>query len=219
MSTDRAVTRFTARERALHLVYLLAFLSLTVTGFVLFLPQLHAWATGPAGELNRFVHRVAALVLIATPVAYFWFARDRMRESLRWILSWGEADRAWWRPGLRYYWTGDRAGIPPQGKFNTGQKAHAVLQGVCFVIFVATGLLLWFWGGAPAWLARTSVILHDVAFLFSFGGFMLHFYLAVFHPHTREHATAMVHGAIPEEDARVMYPLWYQRLRAPAGGD
>ena len=219
MTTSRTVTRFTGLERGLHFVYLLSFLTLTATGFVLFLPQLQAWAVGPAGQLNRLVHRIAALGLMGASVAYFWFGREQWRDSLRWILEWTRADRDWLRPGLRFYWTGDRTGMPPQGKFNTGQKANAVVQGACFVVFVVTGLVLWFWGGGPAWLARSSVILHDVAFLLSFGGFMTHFYLTLIHPHTREHAAAMVDGTIPEEDARVMYPRWYERIRATAGGD
>lgn len=218
MSTEPTVTRFTGVERLLHLVYLLAFLGSVGTGLVLFLPQLRALAVGPAGEWDRLIHRLAAVVLMATPVAYFWFGRERMRESLRWILTWTKADREWMGPGLRFYWTGERAGIPAQGKFNTGQKGHAALQGVSFAIFVVTGLLLWSWGwGVPAWLFRVSVILHDVAFLCSVGGFLLHFYLAVIHPHTREHLGAMVHGAIPEEDAKALYTLWYERLRRGSG--
>ncbi len=220
MRTERAVIRFTGIERLLHLVYLLAFLALTGTGLVLFLPQLHAYAGGWLGELDRLIHRLAAMVLMATPVAYFWLDRERMRESLGWILAWSKADRQWMGPGLWFYWTGERAGIPAQGKFNTGQKMHAVLQGACFVVFAGTGLLMWFWArGMPAWLFRASVILHDVAFPISFGGFLLHFYLAVIHPHTRQHAAAMVHGAIPEEDAKALYPLWYDRLPPAGGGD
>lgn len=214
MTTTRVVTRFTGLERALHFVYLVSFLTLSATGFVLFLPQLQAWAVGPAGEANRLIHRLAAVALMGASAAYFWFGREQWRDSLRWILRWNKADRDWLRPGLRFYWTGDRTGIPPQGKFNTGQKANAVVQGVCFVIFVVTGLVLWFWSGAPFWIARSSLILHDVAFLLAFAGFMVHFYLTVIHPRTREHAAAMVDGTIPEEDARKLYPLWYERVGA-----
>lgn len=219
MNSSRTVTRFTGLERVLHLTYLLSFLALSATGFVLFLPQLQAWAVGPAGELNRLVHRLAAVALMGTAAAYFWFGRVQWRDSLRWILEWTRADRDWLRPGVRYYWTGDRSGIPPQGKFNTGQKGNALLQAVSFAVFVVTGLVMWFWSGAPAWIARTSVILHDVAFLLSFGGFLLHLYLSAIHPLSRAHVVAMVDGKIPAEDAKKLYPRWYERLHTAAGDD
>jgi len=208
---EAKVIRFSAAERFLHLLYFLAFLTLAGTGLVLYLPQLQGYTLAEAGQLSRLIHRLAAVILMAIPILYFLLDRSNFRESLRKILSWNRADWAWFRSAPRFYWTGDRTGIPPQDKFNTGQKLHALIQAVCFAVFVATGLILWIWPqGSPPWLFRLSVILHDLAFLISSSGFLLHVYLAVIHPLTRQHAGAMVDGTIPEIDARELYPLWYK---------
>lgn len=211
------VIRFSAAERFLHFLYLIAFLALSGTGLVLFLPQLRGYALGEAGELNRLIHRLAAVALMATPILYLLLDAKGFGASLRWILRWGKADWRWLRPGLKFYWTGSRTGIPPQGKFNTGQKFHALLQAICFVTFVITGLVMWVWGETiPAPLFSLSVILHDLAFLLSFGGFLLHSYLSAVHPLTRQHIGAMVEGTIPETDAKEMYPLWHQEIERQA---
>lgn len=214
---EAEVIRFSGTERFLHFVYLMAFLTLSGTGLVLYLPQLRGYTLGEAGELSRLIHRFAAIILMVTPILYLIFNAKGLRQSLRWILRWGEADWQWLRPGLKFYWTGSRTGIPPQGKFNTGQKLHALLQVICFAIFVITGLVMWVFTEAtsPA-IFRLSVILHDVAFLASFGGFLLHFYLSAVHPLTRRHIGAMVEGTIPESDAKEMYPLWYKEMEQQA---
>lgn len=215
---EKQVVRFSAAERFLHLLYLAAFLTLAATGLVLYLPQFQGYTLGEAGLLSRLLHRIAAVALMASPLLYVLLDRRNCRDSLRRILSWGRADREWFRTGLRYYWTGERTGMPPQGKFNTGQKLHALVQVVAFAVFVATGLVLWVWAAAtPPLLFRVSVILHDLAFLVSSGFFLLHVYLALIHPLTRPHVGAMVDGTIPEADARTLYPIWHEELRGGAG--
>lgn len=214
---ETRVVRFSAVERLVHALYLLAFLTLAATGLVLFLPQLGGLTVGEAGQLNRLVHRLAAVALMAAPVVYLLFDWPNARASLRRVLTWGPADRQWFRAAPRYYWTGDRTGIPPQGKFNTGQKLHALVQLSAFTVFVATGLVMWLWAaGAPPLLFRTSVILHDLAFVASAGFFLLHLYLSTIHPLTRQHIGAIVDGTIPEADARALYPLWHEELQGRA---
>lgn len=216
---EAEVVRFSGTERFLHFVYLIAFLTLSGTGVVLYLPQLRGYTLGEAGELSRLIHRFAAIIMMATPVLYLLFNPRGFGQSLRWIFRWGKADWQWLRPGLKFYWTGSRIGIPPQGKFNTGQKLHALLQVTCFAIFVITGLIMWVWAQeiSPS-IFRLSVILHDLAFLASFGGFLLHFYLAAIHPLTRRHIGAMVEGTIPEADAKEMYPVWFKEIEQRASG-
>ncbi len=175
---------------------------------------------GAAGEATRLIHRLAAVLFMAAPVLYLILDKKGFMDSLRNILSWESQDWLWFRTALSFrgaYWTGNRDGIPPQGRYNTGQKLHGLVQFVAFWIFVVTGLLMWFGIMAiPPWLFRLSLILHDIAMLVSVGYFMIHLYLTLFHPMTRIHINAMVDGTLPEEEIQIHYSKWYEELSEKA---
>jgi formate dehydrogenase subunit gamma len=217
MMSEPRLVRFSAVERAVHLSYLVAFLTLAASGITLYLPQLAGYTVAEAGQLSRLVHRAAAVLLVASAALYPLLAPRQFRDSVRrTVLTWSRADLRWLRAAPRYYWTGDPRRLPPQGKFNTGQKLNAVCQGASFVVFVVTGALLWFWGTAvtPA-VFRASVILHDLAFVVSFGGFMVHLYLVALHPATRGQIVHMVDGTVSEPFVRHQYPLWHDEISRP----
>lgn len=215
--SSRGIVRFSPVERVTHLLYLVSFLVLAGTGFAFYLPQLGVFASGEVGLLTRLIHRIAAVVLMACPLLYLLLNPRNFAGSAGQILRWGKADAGWLAHGLGYYWSGDRSGIPPQGKLNTGQKLHALLQTLCFALFAATGLILWAWGpGLQPSSFRLNVVLHDVAFVVSMGAFVVHLYLVLAHPLTRPHIGAMVDGRIAEADARTLYPLWYAKIRGAA---
>ncbi|MBI4770492.1 MAG: hypothetical protein HY784_08815, partial [Chloroflexi bacterium] len=116
---ERRVVRFSAVERGTHLLHILSFFTLVITGLSLYVPQFSAFAIGPAGEAVRLIHRLAAVLFMAAPLIYMIFDPAGFKSSLRTILSWGPQDQEWRRTALRaggVYWTGDRTGIPPQGR-------------------------------------------------------------------------------------------------------
>ncbi|MBI1734021.1 MAG: cytochrome b/b6 domain-containing protein [Candidatus Rokubacteria bacterium] len=217
MSEVRLV-RFSPVERAFHLLYLVAFLALSFTGAALYFAPFRPYAAGDAGTLGRLIHRIAAIVLVAGPVLYVLFDRRSLGTSLRWILRWGRDDWAWFRAAQRVYWRGERRVMPPQGKYNTGQKLSVWIQMACFVAFVVTGAVMWFWAASvSAGVFRLAVIVHDAAFVVAFGFFLLHLYLVLFHPFTRHHVNSMVDGTIAEPDARELYPRWHDEVTGAAG--
>jgi len=197
---ERRVVRFSAAERGAHLLHIVSFLTLVITGFSLYLPQLSAFAVGAAGEATRLIHRLAAVIFMVAPVLYLILDAGGFTSSLRTILKWGPEDGEWLRTALRTggaYWTGDRSGIPPQGRYNTGQKLHGLVQFVAFWIFVVTGLIMWFGvASVSPGLFQLSVIAHDITMLIAVGYFMIHLYLTLFHPMTRIHINAMVDGTL-----------------------
>lgn len=210
----RRIVRFTGVERFVHLLTLVAFVTLAGTGAILFLPQLGPWAAGEGGQLNRVVHRIAAVLLVLSPVLYLVLDARNFGGSVRRMLTWRRTDLAWFATALKYYWTGNRAGIPPQDKFNSGQKLNALLQTIALVVFTVTGALMWLWPAALSASAfRWSIVLHDVAFVVAMGAFLLHLYLVLFHPLTRQHVNSMVDGTIDEESAAALYPVWYREAR------
>jgi formate dehydrogenase subunit gamma len=82
-----------------------------------------------------------------------------------------------------YYLLGRHTAMPPQGRFNTGEKMNGVIMCVTWVVLGVTGLLMWFGKGviSPE-LFHWMVLIHDVAMIGAVAMFLVHLYLAVAHP-------------------------------------
>ena len=70
-----------------------------------------------------------------------------------------------------------RREMPPQGRFNAGQKANAIIVAAMAVGFLVTGSLLLAGPHVPAWLVSRALLLHQVlavAAVALFVGHLLH---------------------------------------------
>jgi len=206
---ERYVRRFSASERLAHWIYFGAFSVLLVTGLFNYAPALQAFAVGRAGEASRVLHRIGAVLLMVAPVVYLLGNPQDFFSGLRDIFSWSDDDRKWLGQAWAFYTRGEERELPPQGRYNAGQKLNAIVQIVAFVLFVATGLIMWFGRGSvsPS-LFALSVILHDLAVIAAVCLVMLHIYLVTIHPLTRESITAMFEGIVTREYAQEHHAKW-----------
>ncbi|NOZ06314.1 MAG: hypothetical protein GXP41_08200 [Chloroflexi bacterium] len=206
---DRYVVRFSSSERLAHWLQFVAFSALLVTGLFIYMPALQAFTVGRAGEASRVLHRISAVVFMIAPLIYLVGNPSAFFSSLRDAFSWSADDRAWLSKAVAYYTNGEVSDMPPQGKYNGGQKLNAVVQIVAFVLFVVTGLIMWFGKGSVSpGLFAFSVILHDLAVIAAVSLVMLHVYLVTIHPLTRESITAMFEGIVTREYAQEHHAKW-----------
>jgi len=205
----RMIVRFSAAERIFHWTYFVAFVALAVTGAFLFLPW-RAFTTGEAGETGRLVHRLFAVILVASPLLPLACAARGFLADLREALTWGRDDLRALRVLLtRYYWTGDASGLPPQGKFAAGQKLNIAVQAATFAVLAATGALLWLGKGrVPVEVLRWSVMLHLLAAVGATCFAIVHVYMATALPMTKGAVASIVLGTIDEAYARAHHPGW-----------
>src|SRR5207244_1356137 len=99
-------------------------------------------------------------------------------QILNWLkpMRWTESDRKW-LSRLRDYMT-NKEEIEPEyvGKFNGDQKIWFWSIVVSAIVFLITGIFLW-WpeilGRVPMWI---SYFFHDLAALVMLGGFIVHVY-------------------------------------------
>ncbi|MCL6520943.1 MAG: cytochrome b/b6 domain-containing protein [Firmicutes bacterium] len=209
------IPRFSAFQRAFHWTYAAAFLVLLATGLTFFVPALAPW-NGPA---TRLVHRIAALVLMLSGLSYALLDGREFLVDLRQMLHWPREDWRWMKAGPAFYTTA-RGELPPQGRYNAGQKLNLWIQMVAFVLFAATGLVMWFGRGSVSQeLFRWMVVGHDLAFILASGMFLLHLYLSLVHPYTRSSLEAMKTGSVSLAYAAQEHPLWLEELgiRPPSG--
>ena len=208
--TGHGIVRFTAAERVSHWAYAAAFMVLALTGAFLYVPWL-PFSMAEAGETSRLLHRIFAVVLLASPLLPLIFSPRHVLADVREALTWTRDDvRYLWVSLTRYYWTGDLTGLPPQGKFTAGQKANIAMQIGTFLVMAATGLLLWLGRGiVPVEVLRWSVILHGLAAVFASCFVIVHVYMTTALPMTKEAIASMVLGTIDEQYVREHHPRWY----------
>ena len=206
----RWIPKYTAMERALHWVHTLCFLPLALTGYILFAPWLQPLAQGEAGELVRVVHRVTAVFFGLVPIVYTIFQPRRMVMNLKEFLTWGKDDLEWLKAAIPYYAAGKHEAMPPQPRFNSGERLNAVIMVLGTLLFGITGLSMWFLKGIMSeGIFQIMVFVHDLTFLVTFIMFIVHFYLAVVHPLMWQSLVSMRFGYVSESFAREHHAKWY----------
>ena len=191
------VHRFSKTERTIHWVNALGFFFLLATGLILYLPRLSA-------EVGR-------------------------RQFIQWIHFWGGI--AWVGALIIVAVLGDRRGLlrtareldvferedinwlsrrrpREQARFNAGQKVNAALTAAFMVLFLVSGLLLWFGEQDTRFRFASTVILHDGLLYASLALLLGHLYLALIHPATRHALRGMTVGTVSEEWARRHHSKW-----------
>lgn len=206
----RWIPKYTTLERLLHWVHTATFLPLALTGFVLFAPWLEPLAQGAAGTQIRLIHRVAAVFFGGVPIVYTLLQPRRMWMNLREFLSFGRYDLLWLKNAFPYYVLGKHGNMPPQPRFNTGERLTALVMVLGTATFGVTGLAMWFLKGVMSpILFQWMVVIHDLMFIVTFAMFMIHFYLAVVHPMMWQSLVSMRYGVVSESYAREHHAMWY----------
>ena len=189
--------RFSKTERTLHWANAVFFFFLLATGLILYLPSLsvavgrrmivqdvHFWS-GIA-----WVSVLAAIVVLGDRRGIVATARevDRFdRDDLRWLAGMKPA---------------------PQGRLNAGQKINAALTTAFTLLFLVSGLLLWFGERDTSWRFASTVVLHDGLMYVSLALLLGHLYLAVINPSTRHALRGITTGSVSEEWAATHHPKW-----------
>jgi cytochrome b subunit of formate dehydrogenase len=194
--TERFYLRFTRAQRIMHLVMILSFFVLALTGMALKFSYM-GWAVVLSRLLGGFdtmgtLHRIAAVALIALFIYHLrqvwkgkresgqgWLAYIFSANSLMFNLT--DIKQVW----QSIKWFFGRGPRPHYGRFTYWEKFDyfAVFWGV-FVIG-STGLILWFpeffTRFLPGWSINVATIIHSdeallaVAFIFTIHFFNTHF--------------------------------------------
>jgi len=191
------VRRFSRTERILHWANALGFLLLLATGLILYLPSL-AVLVGRR-PLIQDIHFWSGVgwvtILVAIPllgdrrgIARLAREVDRFdRDDVRWLL---------------------RRSPAPQGRFNAGQKLNTALTAAFTLLFLVSGLLLWFGERDTRFRLAGTVLLHDGVMYVALVLLVGHLYLAVIHPATRHALRGITLGTVREDWAARHHAKW-----------
>ncbi len=140
---NKGIFRWVLTERIGHWAYVVLFVAALVSASAA--GEGREESASAAGN-GATIHGAIGLVMVGLPLVLFLlFARRRLVDDLREITHWDADDRLWLRKAV----LGGallRREMPPQGRFNAGQKLATVLAAVLALGIVVTGCVLLFAG-------------------------------------------------------------------------
>ncbi len=226
--TEQQVVRFTRLERVLHIIMIVSFISLALTGMTLKFSY-----TGWANVLSRilggyesagYIHRIAAVFMFGIFVTHLYNLLTKKRKeagSLRALLL-GPDTMLPTKNDLREFiasmkWFLNLGPRPLYGRWTYWEKFDyfAVFWGV-FVIG-STGLMLWFPEiftlVFPGWFINVATIIHSDEALLAVGFiFTVHFFNTHLRPEKFPMDLVIFTGRVPLDEFKEERPKEYEEL-------
>ena len=199
------VQRYNFAERAYHWINAIAYTYLMLTGLALFTPLAYwlAYVLGGPATI-RYWHPWIGLIYLAT---IFWMHRMWKRDMQK------IPEDEQWSKNLRAYAENRDEVMPPQGRFNAGQKQFWWVMLYCTFILLITGIIMWIPEKMPRelhWVLPITVFIHSATALITIAAFIIHVYMSIWV--TPGSVKAMVEGHVSTTWARTHHRLWYEKI-------
>lgn len=202
--SQRLLRRYEDGERMNHWFIALMFVLAGLSGLAFFHPSLfflsHLFG---GGSWARILHPFLGLLMV---LAFLILFAKLWRDNLV-----TPADREWKKHAGRML-RGDKAGMPPAGKYNYAQKMVFWAMAVSLLVLLVTGIMFWRPWFAPYFsigMMRVAVLLHSVAAVVLVAATIMHVYAAIWVKGT---VRAMSRGTVTESWAQANHPLWHQEV-------
>jgi len=199
------VQRYNFAERAYHWINAIAYTYLMLTGLALFTPLAYwlAYVLGGPATI-RYWHPCIGLIYLAT---IFWMHRMWKRDMQK------IPEDEQWSKNIQAYAENRDEMMPPQGRFNAGQKQFWWVMLYCTFILLITGIIMWIPEKMPRelhWVLPITVFIHSATALITIAAFIIHVYMSVWV--TPGSVKAMVEGHVSTTWARTNHRLWYEKI-------
>lgn len=208
---DDQVARYSFPERAMHWINAFAYIYCMATGLALFTPYMFWMAAVLGGGATvRYWHPWIGLIYLA---AIFW-----MHSEWKGDMEPIPEDKIW-DENIKNYVENKDDKMPPQGRFNAGQKMFWKAMFWCSLVLLATGVVLWF----PElisqnrslrglhWLLPICIFVHSATALITIGFFIIHVYMSVWM--TPGSFESMMNGTVSSSFAKAHHRLWYDKIK------
>lgn len=198
---DYELLRHPVYTRVLHWGVATFFILALLSGFGIYSPWLYRWIAPlfGGGPLMRMLHPwfSSAFVIL------FFF------QFLNWLqpMKWTSEDSRWMH-NLRAYVANNEL-LEPESVdfFNGGQKLYFWTIAASVILFVLSGVPMWFPNVFGQVAVFIGLIFHDIAALVMLLGFIIHIYEGASQPGTFQ---AMTRGTVEKRWAWTLHPAWYR---------
>ena len=200
----RMIPRYNESERANHWMVALLFMLAALSGLAFFRPAFYfLTALFGGGSWARILHPFVGVLMCLSFLGLF------MRLKGDNVLN--EGDRAW-RAKSAELLAGNKAAMPPAGKYNAAQKITFWVKSLCLLVLLVTGVMFWepwFAHYFPIWAMRLAVLLHSVSATVLILTVIMHIYAAIW---VKGSMRAMTRGDVTEGWAKQNHALWYEQV-------
>lgn len=196
--------RYNDRDRMNHWFIALMFFGAALSGLAFFHPAFFFFThLFGGGSWARILHPFMGLLMALSFLGLFFkLWKDNVVN---------DGDRAWSKH-MGDMLKGNKASLPPVGKFNYGQKMVFWGVAVSLAVLLVTGFLFWrpwFDGNFSIGVQRIAVLLHSVAAVLLVAVTIIHVYAVIWVKGT---ARAMTRGTVSEGWAKLNHPLWHEEM-------
>jgi formate dehydrogenase subunit gamma len=200
----KLLQRYNAKERQNHWAVALLFVLAALSGLAFFHPSFFFLSNlFGGGSWARILHPfIGVLMALGFVFMYLRYAADNKMN---------DADREW-RAKMGEMLKGNKAGMPPVGKYNAGQKIGFWVMTFSLLVLLVTGLIFWrpyFAGYFGVNVLRAAVLLHSIAAVLLILSVIVHVYAAIWVKGT---VRAMTRGTVTENWAKLNHPLWHKEM-------
>lgn len=225
-SEPTMLPRHAAGMRFLHWFNLLSWVVLLAGGtalmagaeFALFGERFSQWLANQVGGRGRllYLHAAWGVLWAAIIVPLFIFFKRGGGEALRELRP--SYDDIGWMIAKPLVMLGiwDRERLPPQDKYNAGQKIFAISALVGTTVIVASGLVMTLHLGS-ADVVRAAILLHKLAVMLALVGIAVHVTMAAIIVEERPSLRAMIFGQVDRHHAEEHAAKWVAELEEHEG--
>ena len=203
------------QTRTMHWIHLLCFTILALTGIAFYwnIDFIARIFGGYATASN--IHRWTGAVFTAGPALYILLNFGRFSRFIDTISRISKDDIGWLKCMGGYLPFIKVDHVPPQDKYNAGQKMLGWLIIIGCLLVIMTGFPMWLWRDAvPAVFLNLCYNVHfwtAIILILLVGG---HFFLAAIHPKSRvEFASMMLDGYIDADITAHHNEKWFAQLK------
>jgi len=199
--------RFNTTERLFHWAFAVPIVLLTASGVMMILTSFAILPPEAKAGL-RYFHVRAGFALVILPLVVCLLGDWAViRKNLREFMNFSADDRRWLVMNFRSLIRRE-VELPPEGKFNGGQKVNALLMMTLVSLLCASGLTM---AALPGALAAN--IVHVAAFVIFCLLFCGHLYLATLNPSTKPAFMGIIKGYVEADWLRHHHARMYEEKK------
>jgi len=204
MASTRYLPRYETGTRTKHWIMAVLFIFAALSGLAFFHPAFF-FLTGlfGGGSWTRILHPFMGV----GAAAVFAFIYLKLKDHNRW-----EPVDSEWLSKAGEMVKGNKAGMPPVGRYNAGQKLVFWVMAIGLLTLLVTGITFWqpyFRGFFPIGVIRVAVVLHAASAVAVILALITHIYATIW---VRGTLRAMTRGTVSEAWAKQNHPLWHKEM-------
>ncbi|WP_448590257.1 formate dehydrogenase subunit gamma [Thermodesulfobium sp.] len=211
----KKIEKHSKNTRIFHWLHLITFIVMLWTGISLFYPWTNVLGMTFGSLRNAaFIHKYLGWFYVILPIIYVSWNFKLFSKFFKTISTFTPEDKKWLSIFGGYLHPIIKADeVPPQGKYNAGQKLLGWIIIVFSILLGCTGLIMFYYTSFPGLLVRMAIIVHVFCGTFLGAAIIVHFYLAAINPTSnKELGTMLGSGMIEEDHVKHHNALWYEEL-------